>query len=263
VLSQVKFIFSPETTDRFKADFRYVGQLSNNLRDLDVYLLNEDTYRKMIPAVLRDDINPLFDYLQKKRVTALKNVIRGLNSKRYAQILHDWELFLDKPPGDFTGAANATIPVIDLAKQRIYKRYKVIVRDGNRILKNTEDELLHDLRIECKKLRYLMEFFMSLFTGKEISLLIRQLKILQDNLGDFNDLCVQEDYLQDIAQELPVSGPQSRKALLAIGSLVSTVDKQRHIVKNDFAQTFTNFTSPKNKQLFKELFTSKKKETDQ
>jgi CHAD domain-containing protein len=150
------------------------------------------------------------------------------------------------------------VPVINLARQRIYKRYRRIVKAGQRILKNTEDEQLHALRIECKKLRYLMEFFASLFPPKKISRLIKQLKKLQNNLGDFNDLCVQEEYLLNIASEMPVTDDQSRKTLLAIGGLVETLDKRRAVVKGEFAQTFTTFAAPENKKLFKELFAAPK-----
>ena len=51
-LGQIKFVFPTKTTERFKKDFAFVGKLSNELRDLDVYLLNEDTYKGMLPACL-------------------------------------------------------------------------------------------------------------------------------------------------------------------------------------------------------------------
>jgi CHAD domain-containing protein len=258
-LSQIRDVFSEETTSRFKKDFAYTGKLSNELRDLDVYLLAEETYRAMLPDILRDDIGPLFDYLKQKRVKALEKTINGLNSKKYAQILQDWETFLNEPPADSPTAHNAGRPIIDLAQSRIYKRYRQIIKSGKLILENTEDEKLHQLRIECKKLRYLLEFFASLFPAEKITTLIKQLKKLQDNLGNFNDLCVQEEYLLNIAKELPLADQQSSKTLLAIGSLVNTLNQERQMVKASFAETFTDFASPTNKALFKELFASKKK----
>jgi CHAD domain-containing protein len=256
-LGQIKNVFPTRTTDRFKKNFASVGKLSNELRDLDVYLLNENTYKAMLPPVLCNDIDPLFDYLRKNRSKALQKVIRGLKSKKYAKILQDWETFLNKPPQDSATVPSAALPVIDLAHKRIYKKYRGVVKAGNLILKKTEDERLHALRIECKKLRYLMEFFASLFPRKKISILIDQLKKLQDNLGDFNDLCVQEEYLRNIAEELPAAHQQSKKTLIAIGSLIGTLEKERQIVKNAFAKTFTDFASSENQELFRELFASK------
>ena len=253
-LSQIRDVFPADPTERFKQDFAHVGRLSNQLRDLDVYLLKEDEYRAMLPDVLRNDIEPLFDYLRTKRSGALQEVIDGLNSQLYAQILQDWEAFLNQRSGDSPRAPNADRPIGELARQRIFKRYRRIVKSGQRILENTEDELLHALRIECKKLRYLLEFFASLFPPKQIATLIKQLKQLQENLGDFNDLCVQEEYLLSVAAELPLTNQRSRKTVLAIGSLVGTIDQERQRVKGAFARTFMKFASPPNKKLFKELF---------
>jgi len=259
-LGQIKSVFPQETTGRFKKDFAFVGKLSNQLRDLDVYLLKEDTYKAMLPLVLRDDISPLFSYLRKKRSKALKKVIRGLESKKIALILQDWESFLHEPQQNLLTASNADLPIIRLARKRIYKQYRSIVKAGNLILEKTEDEKLHALRIECKKLRYLMEFFSSMFARQTIDTLIEQLKKLQDNLGDFNDLCVQQDYLLDIAGEMPATDPNSKKVLLVIGSLIGTLDRNKQIVKNAFAETYTDFTAPPNKRLFQDLFASKTKE---
>jgi CHAD domain-containing protein len=64
----MKSVFAQIVTDRFKKDFAFVGKLTNQLRDLDVYLLNADAFKAMLPPVLRDDIDPLFDYLRKKPV---------------------------------------------------------------------------------------------------------------------------------------------------------------------------------------------------
>jgi CHAD domain-containing protein len=254
-LAQIKLVFPTDTTERFKKDFAFVGKLSNELRDLDVYLLNEDTYKGMLPPVLRDDIAPLFDYLHKKRTRALQKVSRSLKTNRYATILDDWEAFLNEPPQESPNATKAELPIIELACKRIYKKYRSVVKGGNQILENAEDEMLHVLRIHCKKLRYLMEFFASLFPRKKINVLINQLKILQDNLGDFNDLCVQEEYLLNITRELPATHRQLKKTLVAIGSLIGTLDRERQIVKDAFAETFMEFTSHGNKKLFIELFT--------
>jgi hypothetical protein len=43
-LSLIKDVIDPETSNRFKDDFRYLGRITGPLRDLDVYLLMEDNY---------------------------------------------------------------------------------------------------------------------------------------------------------------------------------------------------------------------------
>ncbi len=256
-LGQIKNVFPVETTNRFKKDFAYVGKLSNELRDLDVYLLKEDTYKAILPPALQNDIEPLFGYLRQKRSKALQKVLKGLRSKKYSKILNDWEAFLNEPGKDSKTAFNAGLPIIYFAQKRIHMKFRSVVKAGNLILDNTDDEMLHALRIQCKKLRYLMEFFSSLFPRKKINVLIEQLKKLQNNLGDFNDLCVQEEYLLSITKQLPTTHQQLKKILLAIGSLIGTLDRERQTVKDAFAKTFIDFASPANRKLFRELFASK------
>ena len=41
----------------------------------------------------------------------------------------------------------------------IWKRYRKVCKLARSITPDTPDEIVHDLRIDCKKLRYLMEFF--------------------------------------------------------------------------------------------------------
>jgi CHAD domain-containing protein len=242
---------------QFKKDFSFLGKLSNQLRDLDVYLLKKDAYKAMLPSILRDDIDPLFDYLSNKRKKALKQVVRIFETDKYRQILQDWEKFLNEPLEDEPTANNADLCILTLAQKRIYKQYESIVEASNRILESIDDEKLHALRIECKKLRYLMEFFSSLFSNKKLNVLIAQLKKLQNKLGDFNDLCVQQEYLLNISEELSATNKKNKKVLVSIGSLIGALNREMRVVKKSMFKTLTNFASHPNERLFRELFASK------
>jgi CHAD domain-containing protein len=249
-----KDIFSERMIARFKKNLSFAGKISNELRDLDVSLLNKPKYKAMLPGILRDDIDPLFDYIAKQRSVAFQKVIRNVNSIKYRRIMQDWESFLNEPQHDFISGAAAKVPVFELASRSIYKQYKIVVKAGNRILEDCDDEKLHSLRIRCKKLRYLIQFFSTLFPPKKITLLVGQLKKLQDMLGNHNDLSVQVNYLFEVAKKLPKKLPRSNRTLVAIGSLINKLETERQSVKESFAETFTLFSSSQNHQLFRELF---------
>jgi CHAD domain-containing protein len=256
-LGQMKKVFPSEMTARFRKDLSYVGKLSNELRDLDVYLLHEEGYKAMLPESLRADIDPLFAHLREKRSNAFQDVIRNLESDRYRIILDGWDTFLNEQHQVSTDTPEAEIPIRDLARKKIYRKYQRIIKDGNLILADTKDEMLHALRIHCKELRYLLEFFESLFPRKEIHVFIRQLKKLQNMLGAFNDFSVQEQYLLNVAEELHATGQQSEKTLAVIGILIDSLDRKKQKVKDAFAKIFTEYASPANRRAFQELFTSK------
>jgi hypothetical protein len=52
-LSQIRNVFPTEVTEHFKQEFRTLGQLTNQLRDLDVYLLSEGEFQPAAPAKSR------------------------------------------------------------------------------------------------------------------------------------------------------------------------------------------------------------------
>ncbi|MEM7029445.1 MAG: CHAD domain-containing protein [Chloroflexota bacterium] len=263
-LAQIKGVFPEETVQQFKQDLSYIGKLTGELRDLDVYLLAEASYKDMLPPQLQTEIEPLFAYLKRKRAAALKRVSKDLNGQKYADILQTWEDFLNEPKRQTPTAPNAKQPIIVIARHRIYRKYGQIIKEGQRILQdvNMVDEELHDLRIECKKLRYLLEFFSNLFPKKALTLLTKQLKVLQNNLGDFNDLCVQEDYLMRVTDEMGRSRSSTASDIIkvnrAIGALIGVLHQEREREKAEFAETFTRFSAPTNQARFKQLFAAER-----
>jgi CHAD domain-containing protein len=79
---------------------------------------------------------------------------------------------------------------------------------------NTE-ERLHRVRIAFKKFRYACELFQP-FYGGEMKLFIRQLKQVQDHLGDWNDCRVLAHELEAALQGAPRTGRKDLKALVEL-----------------------------------------------
>jgi CHAD domain-containing protein len=255
-LSQMKRVFPAEVARRFRKELSSVGKITNPLRDLDVCLLNEAAYREMLPASLRDDLDPLFDYLRKKRSREFRKVVRQGRSGRFRKLFREWDEFLQKPGTDDPTAPDAALPIRDVAQRRIRRKYERIFEAGNRVLGDPEDEGLHLLRIECKELRYLLEFFSRLFPPRKIRVQLKQLKKLQDLLGSCNDLRVQERYLSEVARELRKTGRQAKKTPMAIGILMGMLNREKQTLQGDFAKTFAEFASPENQKSFRALFPS-------
>lgn len=251
-LSQIRNVFPPEETEYFKAEFQKLGRLTNDLRNLDVFLATEESYRAKLPDNIREDITPLFDYLRYRRSEALAVVVVGLESKSYRRFLGEWDRFLCRPI-DENYPANARKPIIKLARRRIDRQYHAILTDGARALQHLDDEVLHTLRIECKKLRYLLEFFAELFPPKETASSLKQLKRLQDNLGTVSDLGNQRNYLLSIADVLEVDGLQGRRTLVATGALIEVIAREQQSIRSDFTKTFKSFSSPTHRKQFRKM----------
>ncbi len=254
-LGQLKGIFPEEETSRFREDFARLGQATNALRDLDVYLLKREEYQALLPDHLATGLDALFEDLAAERKKELRAVSRSLNSAAYHRTVALWTEFLDSP-ADISDkeSPRARQPVFQLACRFIFRRYRQVLRAGEKIRDDSPDEELHRLRINCKKLRYLLEFFASLFPEKEVASAIGQLKKLQDNLGDFNDLFVQQRYLEDYLDKLEGDTGRMRLSAAAVGGLIASLDRRQKTVRQAFNRRFRAFSSPRSQARFEQLF---------
>ena len=254
-LSQLKGIFPVEVTQRFRQAFSALGKLTNRLRDLDVYMLEEDRYRGMLPEAIRPGLDALFVSLQAERKREFRKVSKALDEPMYGQTVADWGHFLDLAlVGRVEPSRDSERPAVDLARKSIRKRHRKVIGIGRAIDGSTPDPELHRLRIECKKLRYSLEFFASLFPQDDIALAIGQLKRLQDNLGEFNDLYVQQMELRSRLEGLDPKRPESMAAAAAVGGLVTALYLRQTRVRQAFAKTFDGFAGPEYVDLFQRLF---------
>ena len=110
---------------------------------------------------------------------------------------------------------------------------------------------MHELRISCKKLRYLLEAFRTLFPAKDVEQAIRQLRKLQNVLGDIVDYQVQQQYLSQWQENFP--GKQHRGVKAAMDYLGKVYARREKATKKEFQRYYGAFVSVENRELFKTL----------
>jgi CHAD domain-containing protein len=256
-LSQIRGIL-PANISAYYADFfGWLGQITGPTRDLDVYLLNFEGYKNSLPDSIREDLNPLYDFLQAKQRKAHKELAKKLQSEKYLSTLSEWEQYLKEPSYKLPLEQNAKLAIKELADRRIMKIFTCVLREGDAITGVSPAEVLHDLRKSCKKLRYLMEFFQSLYPEQQIKHLIKNLKELQEVLGDFQDYAVQEQALKLFSEEMMALNIPAN-TFLAMGVLVQDLDAHRCRARKGFSSRFEDFKQEENLAAFKLLFTSSK-----
>ena len=257
VLSQLKIILPNALLDKFKPEFAWLSQITSTKRDLDVYLLKFANYSAELSHEDRQHLAPLFEFLQRQQQTELRRLVKRLDSKRYQTFLSDWNTALTTDwPAD-----QSTISIKAVADKRIWKTYRKLLVRGQIITDDTPAEALHDLRKLGKKLRYLLEFFQSLYAQKKIRRLIKSLKKLQDNLGEFQDFEVQASTLRQYSQQLTDKNKLSADSLIAVGILIADLERRQQQARDEFAQTFAEFSRKKNAMQFKALFKTQQPDT--
>jgi len=251
-LSQFKKAFPGEEIQFFQNELKWLGSLTGPVRDLDVYLLDKPKYMSMLPVELQPGLEEFFIDLEKMRFRRLEEMRRGLMSERYSSLMSEWKIFLEnlgeeRPKGQTVDGDQLCRP---LAIKKIRKRFEKILKDGRELSSQSPDEDLHRLRIQGKKLRYLLEFFSSLFVEEEIEYFRRQLKKLQNNLGDFNDTSVQLEMLTQSQQGLTGRSKRSIAIAAAIGGLITHLSEEHEKIRKKFEEVFATFGTQKNVERF-------------
>lgn len=259
-LGLVKGVLPEKTVNRFKRDFGLLGSLTGPTRDLDVYLLMRQAYLARIPEVLQEGLQAFFTDMALQRQVEQAKLTRALASKKIQTILAAWKRYL-QTAADRKPAPEAAQFIAVIAGRVIMRRYKRVLKDGRALSADTPAETVHRLRIQGKKLRYAIEFFSSLYPEKEIQLVVRQLKSLQDILGSFNDLAVQQQAVHEFLARLAPQQAGSLATAAALGALLQSLSTEHQALRARFAETFAQFSAEENAVAFHSLFESKRDES--
>jgi CHAD domain-containing protein len=247
---------------RFAPEFKWLGDLTTPTRDLDVSLAGFGGLAERLRAAAPADLEPLRAQLAQRRAAERRKLLRGLRSARFAGLMTAWRAALNDA-ADRPGRGGAQGPDIgSLAADRIGRAYRQVTRRGAamsaaRTAGGPPAEDMHALRKRCKELRYLLEFFGSLYEPAALRRAVKHLKGLQDCLGDFQDAEVQREEIREFATVMltqpgaPAAGrrpPPAQPApgelaatLLAMGELTAALDAQQRRAAAAVAGRFGEF----------------------
>jgi CHAD domain-containing protein len=184
------------------------------VRDLDVMIDSLEKHRARRNEAERAALQTIIKRLDKRRRKARKKLINHLDSKAYRKFVGNFAAFLSKP-----GKGARAIDGNSVAPHQVRHVLPVIahehlaaVRAYDTVLAGAEVETLHALRIEFKRLRYLVSYFSDVL-GSSGEDFIDELKNIQDHLGLLNDCSVAQDWLKGLLDDL--NGDETQTAVLA------------------------------------------------
>lgn len=251
-LTQIKGVLPKDRIAPFIKTIKWLGRATGPCRDLDVQLREIRRYQRAHPD-LEEPPGPLMRAVGDARVQAHCDVCTALSSKRFSDLIRDWEAYL-KGAAKGKRPPRATRPILETASERIFKAYRRMVKRGNRLDANPPAEAMHQIRIDAKDLRYLLEFFRSLYGKKKIDRLVDELKAFQDVLGGFNDLEVQQNRLLEFTRNLSSSRIVDSSTLAPAQQMAATLEERQEEYLCAFAGRFEAFASPKSQSRYRSLF---------
>ena len=256
LLGQIKNVFPEDVVTHFRTEFRWLARATSPKRDLDVLLLS---LRRMSEGLPADDLATLLAFLSRRQLHEQRLLERVLESSRYRALLAVWQNFLQDAPAGVPEPPDAARSLVEVTSRRILRLYRRLVDHAMAIHDKTPADAIHQVRIEAKKMRYMIDATRSLHDRRNLDRIIDTLKRVQNVLGDFNDAQVQERNLLSSGKAMVEAGAAESGALLSVGrlaenarnravSLRTQVDRElsrfcKDGIRTDFCRLFKRTTS--------------------
>jgi CHAD domain-containing protein len=229
--------YLPPQVEALRQELGWAADALGAVRDLDVQItrVNESsTDGGAVPAG-DIDIQPVVALLAGERKAAHGRLVETLNSDRYEQFVTAFVTLL-RSPADLPEAAGA--PALEVVPDLIRRRYRKVRKSGDQLDETSPPADYHALRIQCKRLRYGLEFVPQY--RKAAKKLISRLSELQDLLGSYQDVQVA------VAQLRSMSDDSTRKlpaeVTFALGEVAQRFVQQGVDAKGQFPQAYADFT---------------------
>jgi CHAD domain-containing protein len=248
-------LLAREDYDSLRSDLSWLGSVTGPAREFDVHLEQLRIDAERLGPEEEDALAPLVALIRVRRADARGQLLDALASEHYtdfhARVKRVCEPAPGAPPPIELGP-----PVVELASARSWQAWRRLVRAGRAIRKNTPAQALHEVRLDAKRLRYLLDFFHRAFPAEDVQRLTKELRRLQNNLGRFNDARVQQSGLRGFAADLIASGEARPEAVIAIGRLVEDAVARERAERGRFAAYFARFDRANNRKRARRLFRS-------
>lgn len=169
----------------FKDEIKTLAPILGSPRDIDVYL--EFLTEEVLPEISADERKSLKKYIEffkESRRNLRRPVMEKINSARYRNFKRRFEVLLAK---GLSGCRNSSSSgIAKFAEREINSGVKSLLRTARLLLRRSSDKRLHRFRIECRKMRYRTELFLSLL-GDDGKKTARILVEIQNALGGWHD----------------------------------------------------------------------------
>ncbi|GIV70045.1 CHAD domain-containing protein [Caldilinea sp.] len=238
--------FKPKAIRSHLKNLRHTARLLGAVRDLDVAIEKLEKYRQKAKKKNQADLLATLEQWRGQRADARRALLEWLDSPKYSEFIVEFLHFCRTPglgladmqpqPGQEVTPFQVrhVAPMMLVANFERVRAYEVWFEQPEPV----PVETLHRLRIECKYLRYNLEF-MSGLLGSESAAIIALLRKLQDDLGDLNDAAVSMQLLNNNSQngDAPTVTRYQRAQ-----------QKQIEKLRKHLSEDFANFVAAENRR---------------
>jgi CHAD domain-containing protein len=195
-------------------DLIWMAQAAGGAREREISAAVFRRRAAKLDPVLADSLAAIYTTLSRERSLKLRDLQSVVESKRYRALLARLENpRLRKAYTDTLLSAEAASMVRPIARS--------VARAGAALDEGSTPRTIHRLRVRVKRLRYALEL-LSALGGKRSRRLRSRLEVLQDLLGDLNDLSVGTAWLINF----PRTPDAELGAVMAAGAMAQALSSR-------------------------------------
>ena len=250
--TELRRSMSKSARSHAKAELGALNRITGRVRDLDVLGERLPDYLADLGGVETSQRETLTALVAAARAPAQTRLAAHLRGTAYRHFKRQWRrLCRQLGHGRHLGREGGE-PLREVVLEAVRRRHAAVLGfDWTRA--QAEPALLHELRKECKKLRYLLEGFQRLFDASSCRRATLELKAVQTAMGDTWDLHVHHALLQALCGELPTDGHAARRVLPIVVGLGTRLSALEAAHVELVARAYQRFRSPPVQRIYRHL----------
>jgi CHAD domain-containing protein len=238
LLGQLKGVFRAAERERMVGELRWLAGRLGPLRDVDTLLFR----MRLADAELAAALRPATRRVERHRERLLAVLCADLDSPRFAKARELLRTRLVAGGARAHGGKRAAKPFHRVLARRLRRRLDAVTTRARALGAEGAPAELHELRIACKKLRYLLECCRGLVRKPALAPVFADLKALQSALGRIQDAEVHAQLVVRLARtHLASAGP---KTWLALGRFQEQILADGRDARAHYAELAAAFAAP-------------------
>lgn len=229
LIGQLGSILARSERDFLGPELRWLASCTGPARDLDTLILE----LRLTEPELRADLGPALLELEGARARAQAALVAQLDSERHAVLRERLQAAFGMRTNPTLAGKRALEPFARVLAKRLRRRMRQVATRAGNLAPSSPALDLHELRIACKKLRYLLECCRGLVPRDALAGVTARLKALQGALGTVQDA---EVHAQLVRQHLLASEALGPRAHLALGRFLERSARQAESARQRYGE---------------------------
>jgi CHAD domain-containing protein len=248
--SDLRKVMSRASRARVKNELAALNRATGRLRDLDVLSAALPGYLAALGGIAPDTAARLASLVAQERAGTQRALAEHFRGGDYRRFRRQWPRLCEALAAGRHLGRDGEVPLLEVVVAALRRRHAQVV-DFDWTRAEDDPAVLHELRKECKKLRYLLEGFQRLFDAGRCRRAIAELKLVQTAMGDTWDLHVHHALLESFTVKLPAHDAHAvLPVVVGLGARLSSLERA-HVEL--VSRAFARFRAPGVQRIYSRL----------